>query len=215
MNSVEELQQQHYNNYVEVVKETIKANTLSLLENDINPLFKKPPLDSMDQIKTKFLLTAKKEKIVLETDNLNKLLDEYRKNIEIKLKKIIEVRDKEIISSFDNLVKEEKIIKVSKTQMNNTSKKIKKIIKEELDNCVNKYIVDKLIAVFSKDNDKSNDKAVNDIKKFLNNKGIYQKQILESIDFKLLVKDTILINGVKEQTDRYNFTLNHSRIFND
>lgn len=215
MNSVEELQQQHYNNYVEVVKETIKANTLSLLENDINPLFKKPPLDSMDQIKTKFLLTAKKEKIVLETDNLNKLLDEYRKNIEIKLKKIIEVRDKEIISSFDNLVKDEKIIKVTKTQMNNTSKKIKKIIKEELDNCVNKYIVDKLTTVFSKDNAKSSDKAINDIKKFLNIKGIYQKQILESIDFKLLVKDTILINGVKEQTDRYNFTLNNSRIFND
>lgn len=215
MNSVEELQQQHYNNYVEVVKETIKANTLSLLENDINPLFKKPPLDSMDQIKTKFLLTAKKEKIVLETDNLNKLLDEYRKNIEIKLKKIIEIRDKEIISSFDNLVKEEKIIKVTKTQMNNTSKKIKKIVKEELDNCVNKYIVNKLGIVFSMDNAKSNDKAINDIKKFLDIKGIYQKQILESIDFKLLVKDTILINGVKEQTDRYNFTLNNSRIFND
>ena len=214
MNSVEELQKQHYDNYVEVVKETIKANTLSLLENDINPLFKKPPLDSMDQIKTKFLLAAKKEKIVLETEKLNKLLDEYRKNIETKLKKIVDVRDKEIISSFDKLVKEEKIIKVTKTQMNNTSKKIKKIIKEDLDSCVNKYIVNEIDKVFSKE-EKNSDKAINDIKKFLDSKGIYQKQILESIDFKLLVKDTILINGVKEQTDRYNFTLNNSRIFND
>ena len=214
MNSVEELQKQHYDNYVEVVKETIKANTLSLLENDINPLFKKPPLDSMDQIKTKFLLAAKKEKIVLETEKLNKLLDEYRKNIETKLKKIVDVRDKEIISSFDKLVKEEKIIKVTKTQMNNTSKKIKKIIKEDLDSCVNKYIVNEIDKVFSKE-EKNSDKAINDIKKFLDSKGIYQKQILESIDFKLLVKDTILINGVKEQIDRYNFTLNNSRIFND
>ena len=61
---LEELQKQHYNNYVEAVKETVKSNTKSLLENDINPLFKTPPLDSMDQIKTKFLVTAKKEKLI-------------------------------------------------------------------------------------------------------------------------------------------------------
>ena len=214
MNDVLELQKQHYNNYVEVVKETVKANTLSLLENDINPLFKTPPLDSMDQIKSKFLLVAKKEKIVLETDNLNKLLTNFRKNIEISLNKIVDVRNKDIIDSFKDLIKEEKILKITKTQMNNSSKKVKKIIKDELDSCVNKYIIDKINVVFSKE-EKNEAKVVSELKKFLGNKGIYQKQLLESIDFKILVKDTILINGVKEQTDRYNFTLNNSRIFND
>ena len=214
MNDLLELQKQHYNNYVEVVKETVKANTLSLLENDINPLFKTPPLDSMDQIKSKFLLVAKKEKIVLETDNLNKLLTNFRKNIEISLNKIVDVRNKDIIDSFKDLIKEEKILKITKTQMNNSSKKVKKIIKDELDSCVNKYIIDKINVVFSKE-EKNEAKVVSELKKFLGNKGIYQKQLLESIDFKILVKDTILINGVKEQTDRYNFTLNNSRIFND
>lgn len=214
MNNVLELQKQHYDNYVEAVKETVKANTLSLLENDINPLFKTPPLDSMDQIKSKFLLVAKKEKIILETDNLNKLLNNFRKNIEISLNKIVDIRNNDIIDSFKDLIKEEKILKVTKTQMNNSSKKIKKIIRDELDNCIKKYIIDKINTVFSKE-EKEKDKSVNEIKKFLDSKGIYQKQVLESIDFKLLVKDTILINGVKEQTDRYNFTLNNSRIFNE
>lgn len=214
MNNVLELQKQHYDNYVEAVKETVKANTLSLLENDINPLFKTPPLDSMDQIKSKFLLVAKKEKIILETDNLNKLLNNFRKNIEISLNKIVDIRNNDIIDSFKDLIKEEKILKVTKTQMNNSSKKIKKIIRDELDNCIKKYIIDKINTVFSKE-EKGKDKSVNEIKKFLDSKGIYQKQVLESIDFKLLVKDTILINGVKEQTDRYNFTLNNSRIFNE
>ena len=38
-------------------------------------------------------------------------------------------------------------------------------------------------------------------------------QLLENIDFKILVKDTILINSFKEQSDRYLFTLENSRIF--
>ena len=212
---LEELQKQHYNNYVEVVKETVKANTLSLLENDINPLFKIPPLDSMDQIKTKFLLTAKKEKIIIETEQLNKILDVYRKNIEKSLKKITEVRNNEIIESFQNSIKEEKNIKLTKTEISCTSKKVKKIIKEELDSCVSNYLLKKVDVAFKESNKESLIKAKKEIEKYFNSKGIYQKQILESIDFKLLVKDTILINGIKEQTERYLFTLNNSRIFNE
>ena len=131
MNSVEELQKQHYNNYAEAVKDIVRTNTTSLLENDIYPLFKTPPLDSMDQIKTKFLLTAKREKIIIETENLNKIMNDFRKNIVIKLKKIAEVRDKEIINSIQKCISGEKLIKLTKTEMNNIDKKVKKIIKEE------------------------------------------------------------------------------------
>ena len=212
---LEELQKQHYNNYVEVVKETVKANTLSLLENDINPLFKTPPLDSMDQIKTKFLLTAKKEKLIIETEQLKKILDIYRKNIEKSLKKIIEVRDNEIIENFKNFIKDKKNIKLTKTEISNTSKKVKKIIKKELDSCVSNYLLKKVDNVFKESNEESLSKAKKEIEKYFDNKGIYQKQILESIDFKLLVKDTILINGIKEQTERYLFTLNNLRIFHE
>ena len=36
----------------------------------------------------------------------------------------------------------------------------------------------------------------------------YTKNILESVDVKLLVKDTTLINSVKESGDRFKLTLN-------
>jgi len=212
---LQELQKQHYNNYVEAVKETVRANTLSLLENDINPLFKTPPLDSMDQIKNKFLMTAKKEKIIIETEQLNKILEDFRKNIVKNLERIINVRDKAIIDGFDNYISEGKNIKLTKTELNNISKKVKKIIKEELDLCVNNYVLKKADNTFKETNKEYVVKVKQELEKFFNNKGIYQKQLLESIDFKLLVKDTILINGIKEQTERYLFTLNNSRIFNE
>lgn len=215
MMDLEELQKQHYNNYVEAVKETVKSNTKSLLENDINPLFKTPPLDSMDQIKNKFLLTAKKERLIIETTELTKILDNYRKNIEKNLEKIVDVRNNSIIDSFKSYIKDEKNIKLTKTDINNIDKKLKKIIKEELDCCVNNYILKNISKVFKEDKNSSFYKSEKEIEKYFNIKGIYQKQILESIDFKLLVKSTILINGIKEQTERYNFTLNNSRILNN
>ena len=42
----------------------------------------------------------------------------------------------------------------------------------------------------------------------------YQKQFMENINLKILVKDTTLINGVKEQGERYIFTKMNSRINN-
>ena len=43
----------------------------------------------------------------------------------------------------------------------------------------------------------------------------YPKQILENIELKILVKDTTLINGIKEQGERYLFTNNNSYIFKE
>ena len=61
--------------------------------------------------------------------------------------------------------------------------------------------------------DRSMKKIVDDITKFVN--GTYQRQLLENSDIKILVKDTTLINGVKEQSERYLFTLENSRLFNE
>ena len=54
---------------------------------------------------------------------------------------------------------------------------------------------------------------MDDISKYV--KGNYQKQLMENFDIKILVKDTTLINGTKEQGERYLFTLNHSHLFQD
>ena len=53
---------------------------------------------------------------------------------------------------------------------------------------------------------------ISDISKF--NKEIYQKQLISNIDNKILVKDTTLINATREQTERYLFTINNSRLLN-
>ena len=44
-------------------------------------------------------------------------------------------------------------------------------------------------------------------------KGSYQRQLLENVDFKVLVKDTTLANSTKEHAERHLFTLANSRLF--
>ena len=94
------------------------------------------------------------------------------------------------------------------------NKKIKKVLKDDLKDCVEKDIIKNIKKLFSEveDEDKLK-KIVDDITKFVN--GTYQRQLLENIDIKILVKDTTLINGVKEQSERYLFTLENSRLFNE
>ena len=65
--------------------------------------------------------------------------------------------------------------------------------------------------VFDKDiNLEIKNKIIEDINKFINKN--YQKQIMDGFDIKVLVKDTILINSINEQNERYIFKLNNSRL---
>lgn len=215
MNELELLQKQHYENYVNAIKEIVINNTNSLVDSDINSLLSKPPLDSMDQIKTKILGLAKKEKIVLDTELLNKILDNYRKNVLKTMNEIKKMRSDYILKIVDSSLSYSSfnIIKVTKKDMIQLQKLEKKYIKQQVDDCVNRYLLKKMEKLFSISEDffQRNEKEIN---KFFSIKGIYQKQLLESIDFKILVKDTILINGIKEQGERYLFTINNSRLFN-
>ena len=75
--TIKQLKLQHIDTYKKAVLEIIKNNTDTLV-NDIKSLIEKPPLDSMDQIKNKFLDLAKKNKIVLNIEELNSIVDNYR-----------------------------------------------------------------------------------------------------------------------------------------
>ena len=57
------------------------------------------------------------------------------------------------------------------------------------------------------------DNYINEVTKYL--KKQYQKQILDLFDIKVLIKDTTLINSIKEQGDHYTFTMKNSRLLND
>lgn len=217
VNELENYQKQHYDNYIKAVKQIVNNNTMSLFDDDIFSLIKTPPLDSMDQIKSKFLSLAKKEKIILEGNKLNIMIEKYRKDVEKGLSKIRSNRFQLIVLEIDKMVKNSKdcaVVKLTKKQLNVVDTRIRKDLKKLINDSIKKNIIDCLDEVFCKDDFNNNKLVINDIMKFLNDRGLYQKKIMENIDIKILVKDTTLINGVKEQGDRYIFTINNSKIFN-
>ena len=214
VDTLEEFKKQHMENYKKAIIEIIKNNTDVLVNEDIMSLLRKPPLDSMDSIKSKFLDLARKNKIVLNTSKLDEMLDVYRKDVSKCCDKVKTIR----VNALEDIVrnvqftKNTDLIKFNKKDFNEINKKVKKSLKEILQDSVDKKIINKVTSVFTDEIDEqTKNKICDDIVKFV--KGAYQRQLLENIDFKILVKDTTLANGVKEQGERHLFTLNNSRIF--
>lgn len=217
MNELEILKQQHILNYRNAVLTIIKNNTNSLIDDDICSLIKIPPLDSMDQIKVKLLAIAKKNNIILQSNNMNKIVVECREKLVALMNKIKKLRMDDLINLANqfNLEEENQVIKVTKKDLAVINKKIKKELKNNINIILQSIIIDKMELIIPEDiSENSKGKILNDVIKFVGSKGSYQKQLLENIDFKILVKDTTLINGIKEQSERYIFTKNNSRLFN-
>ena len=97
----EEMKLHHIDSYKNTIIEMIKNNTNSLVDDDIMSLIRKPPLDSMDLIQSKFLSLAKKNKIVLDNDELNKIINNYRNQVMEISEKIKNIR----INDLTKLVK--------------------------------------------------------------------------------------------------------------
>lgn len=213
---LKEMRQQHVENYKKALLETIRNNTAALVDDDIMSLIETPPLASMDLIKNKFLELAKKSEIVLNADSLSNVLDLYRKNLlkccdEIKTERIKCLS--KIVNNF-NFFGGEEIIIFYKKDFINLNKDIKKILKRQLSNSLEQKFLNNVNKVFDSGVDVAiKDKIITNITKYI--RGPFQRQLLENFDIKVLVKDTILINGVKEQADRYLFTLNNSRLLNE
>ena len=213
---LDNIKEQHRISYKSSIKEIIKNNTTSLVDEDIMFLFRNPPLDSMDIIKCKFLDIAKSNNVILNSDVLNNALDAYRKRLKkecniLKQERINYLSD--IVDEFD-LKKDADIIKINKKNLNVINKMIKTAIKDVLvisyEKTINKNF-DKIIHC-TIDEDLKN-KIYNDINKYIKNN--YNKQIIESINMKIMVKDNILLNSIKEHSERYLFTINNSRLLND
>lgn len=213
--SLKQLKRQHIDNYKNAIIDIITNNTNVLVDEDIMSLLRKPPLDSMDLIKSKFLDLAKKNSTILNTEELSNLLDNYRDKLMKEMASIKVIRIKELTKSIGSIKYEDnEIFKLNKKDFVKVDKDIKKILKDQLNNSFDKYILKNIDKVFSNDIDstvKSN--IVSNMTKYVN--GPYQRQLLENFDIKVLVKDTTLINNIKEHNERYLFTINNSRIFND
>lgn len=213
--TIDKFKQQHFDNYKNAILDNIINNTNALTEEDIMSLMKKPPLDSMDLIKVKFLELAKKNKIILNTESLSDLLSEYRNNLQKCIKKVKKIRIDELSKKLDfqENSNEEQIVKVLKKDFIDLNKKIKKTLKDQMNISYNK-LMSKIDTIFLDEIDiKIKEKVIKDISLYISNN--FQKQLVENIDIKILIKDTTLINLIKEQTERYLFTLSNSRLFKD
>ena len=214
--TIEDFKQKHFENYKNAVLETLKNNTISLFDDDVLFLLKKPPLDSMDIIKCKFLELAKRHRTIIQADVLDKILENYRKKIITYIpswKKLrIEELQKNIISFSPK--KESDVIKFNKKDFIPLNRKLKKTMKADISEVIDKKIVKNVNLLFTKKIEKKDVSAIsNEMIKFVSS--TYLKQLLESIDFKVIVKDTTLINGVREQGERFLFTKMNSYLLNE
>ena len=210
---IEQIRQQHVDNYRNGILDIIDNNSKALVE-DIQTLIKKPPLEAMDIIKTKFLSLAKKHKIILNTIELDNILDEFRGHLFEVSTEIGKMRVKSLNDIVNNTkLDDNNVIKINKKHFVDINKEMKKKFKTEFSSAIDKFS-DSVIIVFNSDlDDKIKEEIVKDLIKYI--KGNYFKQLLDNFDIKILVKDTTLINSVKEQSERYLFTLNNSRVLND
>ena len=207
---IEKLKDEHFNTYKNAVIANIENNSTILVKEDLYSLINKPPLDSMDLLKNKLIALAKKNKIVIDNNNLDKILDDYRKKVIKEFDDFIKTRTTFYTNLVTNIKRENDstTIKILKKDLSNYNKKMKKDIKKIIEDNTDSLIIKKAVNIFKIDDPKIN----SDLNKFINK--TYLKQLLENVDIKILVKDATLINSIKEQTERYQFTLNNSHLFN-
>lgn len=213
--TLEKLKEQHFENYKNAISEIVKNNSMALFDEDIMTLLKKPPLDSMDLIKIKFLDLAKKNSVVLKTLELDNIIESYRSDVVLICDSLRDYRIKKLLQKLNNdeAGNYEDVIKYNKKDFNEINKTNKKNLKEKMTSSFHKKIVNNVNYIFTEDVDSEiKNKIISEVINFINKN--YFKQIIDSVDFKVLVKDTILINLIKEQGERYIFTLKNSHIFN-
>lgn len=213
---LDKMKKEHENSYKKAILNIIDNNTKSLVNDDIKMLLNKPPLDSMDTIKLKILELAKKNKIIINTENLNNLIIKYRKNLIKVCNRIMDTRISSLNKKVNNFkfIKENDVIKINRKDFVDINKQIKRELKVSIRDCFDKYILSDIKIIFDKNIDKNLcENVINEFSKYFLK--TYSKQLFENIDIKILVKDTTLINSTKEQGERYLFIIRNSRIFNN
>lgn len=212
---IKDFKKQHLETYKKAVIEIIKNNTNSLVEKDIFSLIKKPPLDSMDQIKSKLLEVAKKQKIVLDTNGLEKFVNHFRSTLQQQLLNLEEIRKSHLIlkvESFDPK-RETEIISITTKDLTKVNQNLKKEIKNQVKEVISS-LEDYLDSIYKEGTLLDTKKNMNlQFLKYM--KGIYQKNLLDHISMKILIKDQTLSSGVNEQGERYLFTKMNSHLFDE
>ena len=184
-------------------------NTNSLIEDDIINGVIEVPLEAMDTVKQRVLNIAKHNNLILNSDKFNEVLISYKEELKKEFRNIFKKRIKLIednYSKFDD-DKPMDLVKNLKKELVKFNKEAKKEEKQVLTSLVKEKIISNLDLIVKEDNTTFKKDAT----KFLQT--TYVKQILETVDMKILVKDTILLNSLKEQIERFVFTMENSHLF--
>ncbi len=205
----EDILKQHKQILMTAGLELATNNTNSLIENDIINGVIEVPLEAMDTVKQRVLNIAKHNNLILNSDKFNEVLISYKEELKKQFRNIFKKRIKLIednYSKFDD-DKPMDLVKNLKKELVKFNKEAKKEEKQVLTSLVKEKIISNLDLIVKDDNTTFKKDAT----KFLQT--IYVKQILETVDMKILVKDTILLNSLKEQIERFVFTMENSHLF--
>ena len=205
----EDILKQHKQILMTAGLELATNNTNSLIEDDIINGVIEVPLEAMDTVKQRVLNIAKHNNLILNSDKFNEVLISYKEELKKEFRNIFKKRIKLIednYSKFDD-DKPMDLVKNLKKELVKFNKEVKKEEKQVLTSLVKEKLVSNLDLIVKDDNTTFKKDAT----KFLQT--TYVKQILETVDMKILVKDTILLNSLKEQIERFIFTKENSHLF--
>ena len=211
MNTVvkEDILKQHKQILMTAGLELATNNTNSLIEDDIINGVIEVPLEAMDTVKQRVLNIAKNNSLVLDSDKFNEVLISYKEDLKKEFRNILKRRIDIIKDNYSNMNDDKplELVKNLKKELVKFNKEAKKEEKQVLMKLVKNNLVNNLDLIVKNDN------AIfkKDATKFLQT--TYVKQILETVDMKILVKDTILLNSLKEQIERFVFTMENSHLF--
>lgn len=205
----EDILKQHKQILMTAGLELATNNTNSLIEDDIINGVIEVPLEAMDTVKQRVLNIAKHNNLILNSDKFNEVLTSYKEELKKEFRNIFKKRIKLIednYSKFDD-DKPMDLVKNLKKELVKFNKESKKEEKQIITSLVKEKIISNLDLIVKDDNTTFKKDAT----KFLQT--TYVKQILETVDMKILVKDTILLNSLKEQIERFVFTMENSHLF--
>ena len=205
----EDILKQHKQILMTAGLELATNNTNSLIEDDIINGVIEVPLEAMDTVKQRVLNIAKNNSLVLDSDKFNEVLISYKEDLKKEFRNIFKRRIDIIKDNYSNMNDDKplELVKNLKKELVKFNKEAKKEEKQVLMKLVKNNLVNNLDLIVKNDNATFKKDAT----KFLQT--TYVKQILETVDMKILVKDTILLNSLKEQIERFVFTMENSHLF--
>ena len=205
----EDIYAQHKEILMTAGVELASNNTNYLIEDDIINGVIDVPLEAMDTVKQRLLNIAKHNGLVLDSNKFNEILSDYKNSLKKEFRSVYKKRIKIIEDSYSKMNDDKPLdlVKDLKKELVKFNKETKKQCKEIILNLVKEKLISNLDLIVNE----SNANFKKEVMKFLQN--VYVKQILETIDMKILVKDTILLNSLKEQLERFVFTKENSHLF--